>query len=235
MDLAWISRQRIRFAASVKAGSGGGRISARTGAAALLRGGGRGIGAAMSLPTVDLTQHGAVKVRAAIQAAVEHASAGTLPTTGALKQGAEATLAERQEPGSTYFVSILELAYLVASADGFAEEERHALADLLERLTGSAVSHDALELHFKDLDEACEMLGRRERLRRAAEDFGEPSRQGEALGFAAVVAIADGKLAAPESQALLELGSHFGLSPEQVAQAVNGVVQRVRAELEVSS
>lgn len=191
----------------------------------------------MSLPTVDLSQYGADRVRAAIQAAVEHASAGALPTKDALKHGAEATKhAADNEPGddppaSTYFVSILELAYLVASADGLADEERHTLAGLLERLTGEAVDHDALELHFKDLDEAVEMLGRRERLRRAAEDFGEPARQSEALGFAAVVALADGKLAAPEAAALSELGGHFGLTEDGVAKVVGGVVDRVKKEL----
>jgi len=193
--------------------------------------GSHGIKGGMSLPTVDLSQFGADRVRAAVQAAVEHASAGALPTRALLAQGAEATLKSADAESSTYFVSILELAYLVASADGLASEERHTLADLLERLTGAAVSHDALELHFKDLDDAVEMLGRRERLRRAAEDFAEPTRQHEALGFAAVVALADGVLAPPENAALTELGGHFGFAPDEIERVVGGVVQRVRAEL----
>jgi len=198
---------------------------------ALMLGGSRGIGNGMSLPTVDLSQFGSDRVRAAVQAAVEHASAGALPTKQVLQHGAEETLKSGDVVASTYFVSILELAYLVASADGFAEEERHTLASLLERLTGDAVHHDQLELHFKDLDDAVEMLGRRERLRRAAEDFGDATRQHEALGFAAVVALADGKLAEPENAALSELGGHFGFSPDETANVVGGIVQRVRAEL----
>lgn len=189
----------------------------------------------MTLPAVDLSQFGADRVRAAVQAAIEHASAGALPNTEVLKHGAEATLQDEDVVSSTYFVSILELAYLVASADGFAEEERHTLAGLLERLTGDALAHDALELHFKDLDDAVEMLGRRERLRRAAEDFVDSTRQHEALGFAAVVALADGKLADPENAALTELGGHFGFSPEETANVVGGIVQRVRTELGAKS
>lgn len=203
----------------------------RVGGLPLMLGDSRGIKGPMSLPTVDLSQFGADRVRAAVQAAVEHASAGALPTAGVLKHGAEATLKSEDAEASTYFVSILELAYLVASADGFAAEERHTLADLLERLTGKAVAHDALELHFKDLDDAVEMLGRRERLRRAAEDFADATRQHEALGFAVVVALADGKLAEPENAALTELGGHFGFPPEEIAKVVGGVVTRVRAEL----
>jgi tellurite resistance protein len=191
----------------------------------------RGIECSMSLPTVDLSQFGADRVQAAVQAAVEHASAGALPTRDVLRQGAEATLKSDDTVASTYFVSILELAYLVASADGFALEERRTLAALLERLTGAALQHDALELHFNDLDDAVEMLGRRERLRRAAEDFEEPARRNEALGFAAVVALADGKLADPENAALTELGEFLGLGAVEVEKVVGGVVERVRSEL----
>lgn len=201
----------------------------------LMLGGSRGIKGSMSLPTVDLSQFGADRVRAAVQAAVEHASAGALPSKALLHHGAEATLRSEDPEASTYFVSILELAYLVASADGLADEERHTLADLLERLTGKAVEHEALDLHFRDLAEAVEMLGRRERLRRAAEDFGDSTRQHEALGFAAVVALADGRLAEPENAALSELGGHFGFSPDETANVVGAIVERVRAELGAKS
>ncbi|MCA9592029.1 MAG: TerB family tellurite resistance protein [Myxococcales bacterium] len=181
---------------------------------------------------VDLTSFGADKLRAAVLTALEGAGGGGLPSADRLRKGAAATLESSDDEVSTYFVSMLEIGYLIASADGFAEEERHALATLLEQVTGKAVSHDALELHFHDLDDAVEMLGRRERLRRAAEDFTGGMGEKEALGFAAVVALADGKLAAPESDALLELGGHFGLSPEDVSQVIAGVVTRIKAELE---
>lgn len=188
----------------------------------------------MGLTQIDLSKLGPETLSGAVLATLQDAPealAGCLPTPNRLKQGAQATTEDRLEEASTYFQSLLEIGYLVASADGFASEERHALAMLLEHLTGSIVAHDAFELHFQDLDAAVEMLGRRERLRRAAADFEDGIGRGEALGFAALVAIADGKLAEPEEKALLELGTHFGLNEEQVGRAVNSVVERLRARL----
>jgi tellurite resistance protein len=189
----------------------------------------------MGLVEVDLTKFGRDRLRAAVEAIIltaPRASAAPLPSSSLLQQGAKATLEGRDEPASIYFVSILEIAYLVASADGFADEERQALALLLERVTGHAVGHDAMDLHFRDLDDACAALGRTERLRRAAEDFDDGMSRSEALSFAALVAVADGKLADPESKALLQLGGWFGLSQPQVTQLVEAVVNRLRAELE---
>jgi tellurite resistance protein len=57
-----------------------------------------------------------------------------------------------------YFQSILELGYLVASADGLAEEEKNALADLLEQVTGKVIDQGQLKLHFQDLEDGCQML-----------------------------------------------------------------------------
>jgi tellurite resistance protein len=189
---------------------------------------------AMDLVQVDLSRFGAERLRGAVEAAISGATAGTLPTATRLVQGAKATLASSDDDVSTYFVSILEIAYLVASADGFADEERAALSLLLEGVTGRAVGHDLLEVHFKDLDNACEMLGRHERLRRAAEDFADAAIRTEALGFAAIVAMADGKLAEPELNALVELGGYLGFTRDQVAELVHSVVNRLRAELETA-
>ncbi len=181
----------------------------------------------MGLAEVDLSQFELPALRAAVSATLADVH---LPTN--LKQGAQAVQTEGDQAAATYFVSLLELGYLVASADGFAEAERHALADLLEQATGKEASHDVLDLHFRDLEEGCEMLGRRERLRRAAADFEDDGRcSEEALGFAALVALADGKLAGPEAAALAELGSHFGLDDEKVNQIVADVVTLVRSAL----
>jgi tellurite resistance protein len=184
---------------------------------------------------VDLTGFGEDRIRAAVQAAMKRAPEGAaqvLPTPARLEQGAKATLENRLEDESTYFVSLLEIAWLVASADGFAEQERHALSELLEQILGRAVGRDVLELHFKDLGDACEMLGRRERMRRAAEDFSVTASSKEALGFAALVAMADGQLAGPEHDALVELGGHLGFSKTLVDEIIEAVVSRLRAELE---
>lgn len=178
----------------------------------------------MGLAEVDLSQYAAEPLRRAISATLEQAPSN-------LKQGAEAVKRESDSKAATYFVSLLELGYLVASADGFADDERHALAALLEQATGKGVGHDELDLHFEDLEDACEMLGRRERLRRAAADFDGTSGYEEAIGFAALVALADGKLAGAENVALAELGSHFGFDDARVNEIVAGVVARVQAAL----
>lgn len=183
---------------------------------------------------VDLSRFGADKLSSVVEATIRAAGASNLPlpSSARLAQGAIATLQGTYEDVSAYFQSILELAWLVASADGFAEEERRALALLLEHVTGQAVSHDVLELHFRDLQEGCEMLGRRERLRRAAEDFADGASRSEALGFAALVALADGRLAEAEYTALVELGGYLGFSRDQVASMIDDAVARLRAELE---
>ncbi len=93
------------------------------------------------------------------------------------------------------------------------------------------MSHDDLELHFKDLDAAVEILGRRERLRRAAEDFEDDLGRSEALGFAALVAVADGHLAEPEASALDELGSFLGLEAAEVEAAIDRVVGDIKSRL----
>jgi len=184
--------------------------------------------------TIDLSAHPPERLSAAIRAVLTGAPdalGGRLPSAQHLKEGAEAVTHDQPGASSVYFQSLLEIGYLVASADGFAEEERHALAALLEAVLGRAVSHDDLELHFKDLDDAVEILGRRERLRRAAEDFEDGLSRGEALGFAALVAVADGVLAEPEVAALDELGSFLGLEPAEVDSAIDRVVGDIKTRL----
>lgn len=184
---------------------------------------------------VDLTKFDSGRLCFGVEAAIRGAIANPelpLPSSAHLVQGAKATLAGSYEESSEYFQSVLEIAWLVASADGFADEERHALALLLEGATGREVAHDVLELHFQDLAQGCEMLGRRERLRRAAEDFADGVSRSEALGFATLVALADGKLAAPEYDTLVELGGYLGFPRAQVDSVIDNAVARLRAELE---
>ncbi len=184
----------------------------------------------MAAMEVDLTEYDTAKLRSAIETTLTRAS-DSLPTSARLSEGAKVIQENPEEEVAKYFQAILEVSYLVASADGFADEERSALAALLESVTQAAVDHDTLELHFRDLDDACEMLGRRERLRRAAEDFGDGAARQQALCFAALVAMADGKLEQSEASALSELGHHLGCSPEQVSALTQQMAQTVRAAL----
>lgn len=177
---------------------------------------------------------------------VEHASAGADAVADAverlvqrdadrvawLRAGAEASVrGDGDAAAASRFQTLLELAYLVASADGFADAERRSLAAMLERITGAAVDHATLELHFSDLDAAVELLGRTQRLARAAADLETKAAAEEALTLVAMVASADGHISAPEHAALVELAGHVDIAPDRVAALLNDVVARVEAEL----
>jgi tellurite resistance protein len=158
---------------------------------------------------------------------------GRLPPPSRLRAGAAATA--QPDPSNLdvarYFQGLLELGYLVASADGLAGTEREALAALLEQVSGSVVDRQALLLHFGDLDAATEVLGRRERLVRVAAQFADEASRTEAIGFAALVAMADGRLDASEVEVLMELGAQFGMNERQVDLEVRGIARRVEERL----
>ena len=190
----------------------------------------------MGQKVVDLAHVGSDRLGEAVRAVIvgqvaDTPGAAPLPQSRTLKEGADATRSDGDQGRAQFFQSILELSYLVASADGFAEEERHALATLLGHATEHAVTQDELELHFKDLDESCEMLGRRERLRRAAADFDDSIGRSQALAFATLVAVADGILAEPEHETLKQLGEWLELSESQIDDTVKGVVSAIERAL----
>jgi hypothetical protein len=141
---------------------------------------------------------------------------GRLPAQARFVSGAEQTAQaepDREGEAALYFQSLLELGYLVASADGLDEREREMLALLVEQITESRVAREKLLLHFADLDQTSDWLGRSERLMRVA-------------------ALADGELAEPEIRVLLELGKHFSFSERAVTEAVERVTASIRRELE---
>lgn len=129
------------------------------------------------------------------------------------------------------FLSLLELAYLTASADGLADGERDALAHSIETATGGVIDAKMLLTHFADLDDASEMLGRRERLGRTAANFTDEPARDQALRFAAVVAMADGKLDDTEGEVLVELGDHFGYDAARVQIIVDDVAGQIEEAL----
>jgi tellurite resistance protein len=158
---------------------------------------------------------------------------GRLPSLEWLKAGAVESTRQSSEnvPSARYFQALLELGYLVASADGLAEKERDTLAQLVEHVTGAAVGRETLQLHFHDLDASSEALGRSERLGRAASEFETVEAQQEAISFSALVAIADGELTEPEMSVLIKLGEHFSLSEQEVRALVNQVADKIETAL----
>ncbi|MBX7081309.1 MAG: TerB family tellurite resistance protein [Nannocystaceae bacterium] len=152
-----------------------------------------------------------------------------------LAEGAAASAAHGAEDlAARRFQTVLELGYLVASADGFAASEREQLARLLASMTGAALPPAVLEQHFRDLDQAVALLGRRERLARVAADIEGPEAAADAITVAALIAFADGELAAPELSALYELGAFVGLSDERVRALANGLADRLRRHMEAT-
>lgn len=178
----------------------------------------------VELPAVPPAQ-----LAAAVRAILgEGGEMAPLPSAARLAADAAAAVAEAGDAeGARRFQALVELGYLAASADGLDPAERDALATLIERLTGDAVDHATLERHLADLDAAAAMLGRHERLARVAADLGEGDRRDEALGFAALVAMADGQLHGAELAVLDELGGCFGLAASEVRTIVDRVADAV--------
>jgi tellurite resistance protein len=128
---------------------------------------------------------------------------------------------------SDHFMAALELGYLAASADGLEDTERDSIANTLEKVTGIGFDHDTFEAHFSDLDAAVLNLGRRERLARTAAEFENDDVRADVIRFAALVAMADGVLNAPELTVLEELGSHFKWNAERIRGLVTEAAARV--------
>ncbi|HEY5936177.1 MAG TPA: hypothetical protein VIU61_16115, partial [Kofleriaceae bacterium] len=83
---------------------------------------------------------------------------------------------------------------------------------------------------FADLDATVASLGRRERLARSAADFETEEARADAVRLAALIAMADGALHAPELLVLTELAAHFEWPPDRVRLLVDGVVAQLGAE-----
>lgn len=142
------------------------------------------------------------------------------------------TLAPLVPPGGVTdarFLAAIELGYLVASADGLEPSERDVIAQLLEAATGRSFDVRTFDAHFRDLDAAVGMLGRRERLARTAAEFDTADRRADAIRFAALVAMADGILHEAELLVLCEAGSYFDWGAERVRAIVDDVVARAAA------
>jgi tellurite resistance protein len=194
----------------------------------------------MTIRVSELSQVGEARLQRAVRAVVEGQGLlprerRSLPRIDPLPAGAEARRRDGDAVESKYFQSILELGYLVASADGFAPQEGQALAALLEQVTGEAVNQSALEGYLKDLEAGCAKLGRRERLRRAAADYGDQLGRKEAIGFTALVAVADGTLADAELEALRELGSCFDFGKETVDHIVLTIARHIDRAIEAEA
>lgn len=165
-----------------------------------------------------------------LAAAVESAMRARAPSLEWMTAGAAESARDEwtAEQAPRRFQTLLEIGYLVASADGFADEERTSLASLLEKLTGSAIDHETLELHFRDLDEAVELLGRRERLLRTSAELEDAATAEEVISLVAMISMADGVLSTDEFEVLVQLGNYVNFDEARV----RGLVDQAAAQVE---
>lgn len=169
------------------------------------------------------------KLEAAINAAISKRS----DLAEQLRRGAADSVSDATEASSTArrFQTLLELGYLVASADGFADEERASLAHLLETVTQAAIDHQVLDDHFQDLDQGVAMLGRPHRLAASAASLDDASSAEEAVVLVTLIALADGVLATPEYEVIEALGSYAGIDASRVRTLVDQVGAEVKEAL----
>jgi tellurite resistance protein len=130
-----------------------------------------------------------------------------------------------------WFQSLVELGWLVASADGFDPAERASMATLLATVTGKAVDENVLEQHLGELAQQVDIMGRSQRLARAATELADQSAGDDALAFAALVAMADGRLEPIELDALIALGSYVAIDAARVRALVAALAKDVEANL----
>lgn len=162
---------------------------------------------------------------------------GRLPSTHKLAGGAELLAKGSSEDAEAvrYFGAMLEICYLVAAADGLAEEERTALYDLIDYTTRSALKHARLDALFDEMAQRLADQGLEARLDAVAAELDDFMAREEALGFAALVAIADSVLAPKEAVTLIALGKRFDFSAGEVQAVVDVVAATLQRAMVLAS
>lgn len=175
----------------------------------------------LQLPEVD-PAHLAVVIRGIL--------AEDLAQAERLRAGAAQSLARTDTDEATgRYLALLDIAYLVAAADGLDVDERSGILRLFEQLTDGVLDRDALEHHFAELDDTM-ASSRSERLGAAAGDLRDEDR-GNAISFAAAIAMSDGWLGDAELGVLKELGGFLGIPADKAREQVEQVIQRVEGRL----
>jgi tellurite resistance protein len=136
-----------------------------------------------------------------------------------------------EDPGARFFLASLEAAYLVAAADGVDGPERAALGELVGAITGLDLQPEVLADHFATFDAAAKASSRAARVEGVAARLPDFVEREQALGFAAIVAMADQHFARKEARALIELGEAFGFSVGEVQALLDSLVGSIRQAL----
>jgi tellurite resistance protein len=156
--------------------------------------------------------------------------AARLPSATRL-EAAAALLAEKSgedAEAARHFLGLVEAAYLIACADGLADEERDALIDLIAHTTGGTVPGAMVDELFAGFQSALAKQGLEMRLREVAKSFDDFMAREEAMSFASLIAIADGVLSTKEEVALIALGARLDFSVGEVQAVVNQVAASLK-------
>jgi tellurite resistance protein len=159
---------------------------------------------------------------------------GKLPSMEKLQLGAAQLASDTSEGAAEarYFKAMLEIAYLAAAADGLGEGEARAISELIQTTTSNAVGADALDKLFGEFAAQLEADGLEARLDAVADSFDDFMACDEALGFASLVAISDGKLGGEEASVLLAVGMRFEFTLDEVQAILDTVTVTLQMALE---
>ncbi len=171
-------------------------------------------------------------MRAAVATVLEARSDTSPVADGHHLPSAERLRTTAQDGDSqSFFSAALEAAYLVAAADGVDDGERALLGELVHKVTGVAVHADELAEHFAQFEAAARASSRTARLEAVTARLDGFIEREEALGFAALVAMADQHFARKEARALIELGETFGFSAGEVQALLQSLVAAIEKAL----
>ncbi len=153
----------------------------------------------MTIRVSDLSQIGEERLQRAVRAVIEGQGLlpeerRSLPGPEQFRAGAEATRRDSDEVESSISSRSSSSAIWWRQPTGSPRKSVRPSRRCSSRRLERPVNRSELEIHLKDLEDGCAMLGRRERLRRAAADFDDQLGRKEAIGFTALVAVADGTL-----------------------------------------
>jgi hypothetical protein len=152
-----------------------------------------------------------------------------LPAAEVLGRGAAQLAAgEVEDPeAARYFRAIVEVCFLVASADGLAEEEKAAVAELIACACGEAFGADKAAALFDAFAALLVAEGLERRLDAVVAELEGYLAREEAMSFAALVAVADRALGDRELAVLVAFGKRCGFSFGEV----QALIQQVAAAL----
>ena len=156
---------------------------------------------------------------------------GRLPSSEILHEAGDQLGDARDENARA--LALLEAPYIVAASDGLEADERQALSALIAHLVGDAPPDKVCDV-LEWFDERLAEEGMRPRMEHLAKSFETRAEREQVLGFAALLALADRRLALREQGRLLELGEVLGFKRVEVQMLVHKISLRLERAMAVS-